>query len=140
MSFTRGWIPIFLLAGVILVPMPATAQTRTNTKELGKKLLKEAEQKRQEAARLRGKARAAQAAVDAAKRTMAQIDKELRGIQKEKTKLLGEIVWDIMNDPKIGDLARAKPQRVRMIPAIKEVLKKNPWLDPILEDILKGYK
>ena len=137
---TRGWVPIFLFAGVILLTMTATAQTRTNTKELGKQLLEEAEHKRKEAARFREKALAAKAAVDAAKRKMAAIDKEIGKIQEEKVKLLGEIVWDIMNDPKIGDLARAKPQRVRMIPAIKAVLENDPWIDPILDEILKEYE
>ena len=127
--------------------MPTIAQTRTNTKELGEKLLKEAETKRQTATKLSNKADAAQAAVDAAKRKIAKnnenitsLDLELGKIKEEKIKALGNIVWDIMNDPKIGHLVRAMPPRIRMIPAIKEVLKANPWLSPVLDEILKDYQ
>lgn len=135
----RG-VSILMVFGLFFVIMPAISQTRTNTEELGQKLLKES-------SKIRDKAHAAQAAVDAAKRKMAEnneriaeLDQKRQRIRDEKAKLLGEVVWDIMNDPKIGQLARAKPQRVRMIPAIQEVLKNNPWIDPVLIEILKDYQ
>ena len=140
MRFRLRWLLLLLVSCVFLSTMPATAQTRTNTKDLSKELQKVAEQKRAEAEKLRNKAHAAQVAIDAANRRIEGIDKALGEIKKKKVKLLGEVVWDVMNDPKIGHLARAKPQRVRMIPAIQQILEGNPWMDPILDEILKGYE
>ena len=146
MRFMRSWISIFLLSGLFLVTMPAIAQTRTNTKELSKELQKVADQKRQEAAKLRTKADAAQAAVDAAKKkfaenegTIVELDRERQQIRDEKAKLLGELVWELMNNEEIGALLRAKPERIRMIPGIQDLLKKVTWLDPVLDEILKDY-
>ena len=132
---------------VISATTTAVAQTRTDTKDLGKKVLQEAEHKRREADLLEAKARAAQNAVAVAERKLKQIDGEraeianqLSEIRRHKAKLLGELVWDIMNDPKIGHLVKAKPERIRMIPVIEEILGANPWINPVLEEILKDYR
>ena len=63
---------------------------------------------RAEAARLRERAKAAQVAVEAAKKQITEIDREIdqltraqEEIKQKKAQLLGEVVFDIMNDPKI---------------------------------------
>ena len=147
MRFRLGWLLLLLVSCVFLSTMPATAQTRTNTKELSKELQKVAEQKRKEAERLREKARAVRAEVDAAKkkkaendRAIAELERELQERRKKKIEALRAIVKDIMDDPKIGHLARAKPQRVRMVPTIQQILEVNPWIAPALDDILKEYE
>jgi len=134
---------VILVTGTTLV----IGQTRTNTEQLGKKLLEESAGQRAEAKKLETKIDAANAAVEAAQRRLNEIEKEraeiarkLDEIRARKTRLLGEVVWDIMNDAEIGDLVRAKPERIRMIPAIQETLRANPWLDPVLEEILKDYR